>query len=174
MPANREPAQEPAQLQDGAARPLSRCLSLDLEVGVKDQRIHAFAAIRPDTGQSLAFPNGAESRAAALSRLDHLAQGADFLLGHNILAFDLLHLAAAKPDLQLLNLPGSGHAATQPAGLPSQPLPPPGEALPGRPAPPGQPKRPLPGQPTHPSTSSPTSRMPLPPPHPTCSPPGTG
>ena len=121
MPTNREPAQEPAQLQDGAARPLSRCLSLDLEVGVKDQRIHAFAAIRPDTGQSLAFPNGAESRAAALSRLDHLAQGADFLLGHNILAFDLLHLAAIKPDLQLLNLPAVDTLRLNPLAFPRNP-----------------------------------------------------
>ena len=121
MPANREQTQEQAQLQDGADRPLSRCLSLDLEVGVKDQRIHAFAAMRPDTGQSLAFPNGAESRDAALSRLDHLAQDADFLLGHNILAFDLLHLAAAKPDLQLLNLPAVDTLRLNPLAFPRNP-----------------------------------------------------
>ena len=29
-----------------------RCLSIDLEVGVRDGRIHRFAAVRGDTGQS--------------------------------------------------------------------------------------------------------------------------
>ena len=32
-----------------------RCLSLDLEVGVRDRRIRAFAALRPDTGGRLVF-----------------------------------------------------------------------------------------------------------------------
>ena len=34
------------------------CLSLDLEVGKKNNRIHAFAAVRPDTGQLLVFRGG--------------------------------------------------------------------------------------------------------------------
>ena len=33
--------------------PLFRCLSVDLEVGRKDNRIHALAGVRVDTGQSL-------------------------------------------------------------------------------------------------------------------------
>ena len=80
-----------------------RCLSLDLEVGVRDSRIHAFAAVCQDTGQHLVFRGG--DLAAALAELDVLAEGAAFLLGHNLIAFDLLHLAAAKPDLRLLRLP---------------------------------------------------------------------
>ena len=35
-----------------------RCISLDLEVGVENGKIHAFAAVRPDTGQSLRYPSG--------------------------------------------------------------------------------------------------------------------
>ena len=36
----------------------SSCLSLDLEVGKKNNRIHAFAAVRADTGQLLVFRGG--------------------------------------------------------------------------------------------------------------------
>lgn len=36
-------------------RALTRCLSLDLEIGRNDQRIHAFAGVRPDTGQTLVY-----------------------------------------------------------------------------------------------------------------------
>ena len=58
----------------------NQCLSVDLEVGVRDTRIHAFAGVRSDTGQSLTFSNST-SLAAALAKLDGLAEGADFLLG---------------------------------------------------------------------------------------------
>ena len=34
---------------------LSRCLSLDLEVGRNDGRIHALAGVRPDTDESFTF-----------------------------------------------------------------------------------------------------------------------
>ena len=53
-----------------------RCLSLDLEVGVQDSRIRAFAALRPDTGQCLVFPECSDNLAAALAQLDALAAGA--------------------------------------------------------------------------------------------------
>ena len=36
----------------------SRCLSLDLEVGKQDRRIHAFAAVRLDVDQPLVFHDG--------------------------------------------------------------------------------------------------------------------
>ena len=44
-------------VRDGVGPLLSRCLSLDLEVGVQDRRIHVFAGVRPDTGQTLTFPS---------------------------------------------------------------------------------------------------------------------
>ena len=66
------------------------CLSLDLEVGTQDVRIHAFGAVRPDTDQRLVFSGG--NLTAALAQLDELAQGATFLLGHNLITFDLPHL----------------------------------------------------------------------------------
>ena len=73
---------------EGSSRLLSRCLSMDLEVGIKDRRIRAFAGVRSDTGESLTFPVAGNSLAGALAKLDGLAGGSDFLLGHNLIAFD--------------------------------------------------------------------------------------
>ncbi len=96
-----------------------RCLSLDLEVGVQDRRIHAFAALRPDTGGRLVFHGG--NLAKALSELDALAEGAAFLLGHNLIFFDLPHLAAAKPDLRLLRIPPVDTLWLNPLAFPRNP-----------------------------------------------------
>ena len=82
----------------------NQCLSVDLEVGVRDTRIHAFSGVRSDTGQSLTFSNST-GLAAALAKLDDLADGVDFLLGHNLIAFDLPHLQAANPGLRLFGFP---------------------------------------------------------------------
>ena len=59
--------------------------------------------MRADTGRSLTHSGG--SVAAALAKLDDFAAGASFVLGHNLIAFDLPHLRAAKPGLRLLTLP---------------------------------------------------------------------
>src|SRR4030067_417315 len=80
-----------------------RCLSLDLEVGIKDSRIHHFAAVRGDNGE--AFVGHGKQLQTELVRLDEFAAGVAFLLGHNLIAFDAPHLTAAKPDLSLLKLP---------------------------------------------------------------------
>ena len=96
-----------------------RCLSLDLEVGVRDRRIRAFAALRPDTGGRLVFRGG--DLAAALKKLDALAEGAAFLLGHNLIAFDLPQLQAAKPDLRLLSVPAVDTLRLNPLAFPRNP-----------------------------------------------------
>ena len=95
------------------------CLSLDLEVGKKNNRIHAFAAVRPDTERSLAFCDG--NLRAQLAKLDDLADGASFLLGHNLINFDLPHLTAAKPDLRLLKLPSVDTLWLSPLAFPRNP-----------------------------------------------------
>ena len=84
---------------------MAHCLSLDLGVGVKDGRIHALAGVRADTGECLTLSVTRLNLANALTRLHELADGAGFLLGHNLIDFDLHHLRATNPDLRLLTLP---------------------------------------------------------------------
>ncbi|MDE0145528.1 MAG: RecQ family ATP-dependent DNA helicase [Nitrospira sp.] len=101
-----------------------RCLSLDLEVGVRDRRIHAFAAVRSDSGRTMVFPGKDFHRdglTAALAKLDDFAADADFLLGHNLIAFDLLHLTAAQSDLRLLTLPAVDTLKLNPLAFPRHP-----------------------------------------------------
>jgi len=97
-----------------------RCLSIDLEVGLRDGRIHSFAAVRGDRPEaSLHFKQG--ELVPALGQLDTLAEGASFLLGHNLIAFDLPHLAAVKPDLRLLQLPAVDTLWLNPLAFPRNP-----------------------------------------------------
>ncbi len=96
-----------------------RGLSLDLEVGKQDHRIHAFAAVRPAVDRPLVFRDG--DLATALAALDEFANGADFLLGHNLIAFDLPHLTAAKPDLRLLKLRAVDTLRLSPLAFPRNP-----------------------------------------------------
>ena len=106
---------------DTTANLSEHCLSLDLEVGVEDRRIHAFAAVHPHTGKSLRFRAGRSNLGAALAKLDDLADGAEFLLGHNIIDFDLPHLRAANPNLRLLRLPTVDTLRLNPLAFPRNP-----------------------------------------------------
>ena len=109
----------PPKVPNELERPAPRCLSLDLEVGIRDRRIHAFAALRPDTGGRLAFQGG--NLTAALAELDSLADGAAFLLGHNLIAFDFPQLEAAKSDLRLLRMPAVDTLRLNPLAFPRNP-----------------------------------------------------
>ncbi len=100
---------------------MSRCLSVDLEVTVRDQRIRAFAGVRWDTGRSFIFPGADYPLPQALTKLDDFAGGADFLLGHNIIAFDLPHLRAIKPESKLLDLPVVDTLRLNPLAFPRNP-----------------------------------------------------
>ena len=77
--------------------------------------------MRTDTHDRLAFPEGGMSLESALNRLDKLADGADFVIGHNLVAFDLPHLRAAKPDLRLLDLPAVDTLLLSPLAFPRNP-----------------------------------------------------
>ena len=105
-------------MDDTGRLPL-RHLSLDLEVGRRDGRIRAFAAVRAETGEALTFRGGALG--PALAKLDAFAVGADCLLGHNLIAFDLPHLAAANPDLRLFRLPAVDTLRLNPLAFPRNP-----------------------------------------------------
>jgi len=96
-----------------------RCISVDLEVGVADTRIHQFAAVRGDVDLAYTFHKG--DLAKALTELDRFAEGAKFLLGHNLVAFDLPYLVAAKPDMQLLKLPAVDTLRLNPLAFPRNP-----------------------------------------------------
>ena len=96
-----------------------RYLSVDLEVGVRDGRIHTLAGIREDTGQSLAL--SVVSLETALAKLDSLADSVDFLLGHNLIDFDLPHLHAANSNLRLLQLPAVDTLRLNPLAFPRNP-----------------------------------------------------
>ncbi|MFT3850783.1 MAG: RecQ family ATP-dependent DNA helicase [Propionivibrio sp.] len=95
------------------------CLSLDLEVGRNSAIIHQLAALRGNTGERLAYPPG--QLVAALDALDALADGAAFLLGHNLLAFDLPQLRAAQPNLRLFGKPVIDTLRLNPLAFPKNP-----------------------------------------------------
>ena len=96
-------------------------LSLDLEVGKGDERFHALAGVRPDTGQALTIPRVGRNLARALTSLDDLVDGVDFLLGHNLIDFDLPHLQAVNPQLRLLRLPAVDTLRLNPLAFPRNP-----------------------------------------------------
>ena len=100
---------------------MSRCLSLDLEVSKGTEFIHAFAGVRPDTRESVVFAGPRRNLNQALAELDDLAEGVDFLLGHNLIKFDLRHLRAVNPDLRLLGLPAVDTLWLNPLAFPRNP-----------------------------------------------------
>ena len=100
---------------------LSRCVSIDLEVSTQTGRIHAFAGERPDSSRSVVLPEQGRGLKQALAALDDLADGASFLLGHNLIKFDLPHLQAASPDLRLLQMPVVDTLWLNPLAFPRNP-----------------------------------------------------
>ena len=134
---------------------LSRCLSIDLEVSRQDHRIYALAGTRADTGQSVLWADKSRSDdqadrrvtdlegddvvgvkegvavEEALAALDELAADADFVVGHNIIEFDLPHLQANAPGLGLLAMPVVDTLWLNPLAFPGQPVPPSRQALQG-------------------------------------------
>ena len=109
---------EPRKSEPDGAIFRPRCVSVDIEVG-GDNRIHALGAVRPDTGRRLMHSEG--GLAAGLAKLDDIAEGALFVLGHNLIAFDLPHLKAAKPNLRLLALPAVDTLRLSPLAFPRNP-----------------------------------------------------
>ena len=115
------PSGEPAAGSGRHGNALAGGLSLDLEVGPADGRIHALAGVRADTGQSLKVARMGARLTRWLGRLDELADGADFVLGHNLIDFDLPHLQAANPQLRLLRLPAVDTLRLNPLAFPRNP-----------------------------------------------------
>ena len=110
---NRDPrpgAERPTLASGDSIRNSFRCLSLDLEVSIKASRIRAFAGVRPDSGKALIFPTGRVGLAEALTKLDEFSDGADFVLGHNLIEFDFPHLQAHESQVAIVEAAGGGYA----------------------------------------------------------------
>ena len=106
---------EPCRLKP----PLSRCLSLDLEISRDNGSLLAAAVYRPDSDDYLSMSE--RPRSSGLERFDRLAEDALFLLGHNIIAFDIPHLRALNPHLTLLKLPVVDTLRLNPLAFPQRP-----------------------------------------------------
>lgn len=98
---------------------LARSLSIDLEVQSASGKIISFAAVRGLSREPFVFRRGRAGE--ALVKLDQFAESAEFLLGHNIIAFDLPHLAAADRDLRLLRKPAIDTLWLNPLAFPKNP-----------------------------------------------------
>ncbi len=96
----------------------SAYISVDLETD-RHGKIIAYGAVRSDTGQSQCH-NG-RNISNALDRLDEFAEGASFILGHNLAKFDLPLLRATRPDLRLLRLPYVDTLRLSPLAFPKHP-----------------------------------------------------
>ena len=77
------------------------------------------AAVRGDTGES--FVQGKQRLDEALIKLERFAKDLSFLLGHNIVAFDLPHLHAVKPAMALLDMPAIDTLRLNPLAFPRNP-----------------------------------------------------
>jgi ATP-dependent DNA helicase RecQ len=112
------PSVEPSQVASPERRGAS-CLAIDLEVGRDSGRIHQLAGVRGDTGAKLVFPPGKLTN--TLEALDELAEDAAFLLGHNLIAFDLPQLRAVQPNLRLFAKPVIDTLRLNPLAFPKNP-----------------------------------------------------
>ncbi len=100
---------------------LARCISIDLEVAKASNRIHAFAGVRSDTGRCITRSSGDRDPEPGLAELDELSEGAEFVLGHNLIKFDLPRLREERPSLHLLQLPVIDTLWISPLAFPKHP-----------------------------------------------------
>jgi ATP-dependent DNA helicase RecQ len=100
-----------------------RCVSIDLEVGRADTRIHQVGAVRldPKTLQVSEFSHTKGPLVPSLGDLDRFASGAEFSLGHNFILFDRKHLIAARPDLGVAVRPALDTLWLNPLAFPRNP-----------------------------------------------------
>jgi ATP-dependent DNA helicase RecQ len=97
----------------------ARCLCLDIETARQDRTIlREVGAFRPDTGARARISGKA---GGLVSQLDELTQGAAFVLGHNVIAFDQPVLAVLHPDLALHRLPLVDTLELSPVAFPQNP-----------------------------------------------------
>ena len=99
---------------------IEKCIAIDLEVNRESGQIYRMAALRGDsTDKPFLFSGG--HLLDALRELDAFAVGMEFLVGHNIIAFDIPHLQASAPGLRLLELPVIDTLRLSPLTFPRNP-----------------------------------------------------
>ena len=101
-----------------AAHRLPALLSLDLE---GSQNIGAIGAIRTDRSATFTWRGESGGLRAALTALDEFADGATYVVGHNIIEHDLELLSRHAPDLKLLDLPAIDTLYLSPLAYPENP-----------------------------------------------------
>jgi hypothetical protein len=99
---------------------IDRCLSIDLEVDPVKAQIFSFAAVQRRADEKIVYRGG--SRDSAFDRLEDLANSSDFLLGHNILRFDLPHLTSLRPRLAQLAAKAIDTLWLNPLAFPRNPI----------------------------------------------------
>ncbi len=117
MLPNYNPDSNPPSLPE----PLAHCVSIDLEVNPDSKTITAIGAFRPDLNQPLSQSAPLRLGEDAIQNLNRITRNADFILGHNILDFDLPHLQHAGPDAPLLQLPVIDTLRLNPLAFPRNP-----------------------------------------------------
>ena len=98
---------------------LRNCLSLDIEVSRQSGQIVAAAACNPQTGRTWRARGPLTEQ--QLLELDRMAVEADYLVGHNILAFDLPRLRALHAGMELLDMPALDTLHLNPLAFPAHP-----------------------------------------------------
>jgi len=97
----------------------AKCLCLDIETARQDRlKLKGIGAFRPDTDVRLRL-NG--QSADLVPKLDKLTEGAAFVLGHNVIAFDQPALSLLHPDLALHRLPMIDTLELSPVAFPQNP-----------------------------------------------------
>lgn len=104
---------------DSHERSKARCLCLDIEAARQDRTIlRELGIYRPDTGTRERISGKA---ANLVTRINELTQGAAFVLGHNVIAFDQPALALLHPNLALHQLPLVDTLELSPVAFPQNP-----------------------------------------------------
>ena len=100
----------------------SRCLSIDLEVHPKKEFIIKIAAVRGDTDKAITrtIPDQLHLH-QALEEVQGFGKGMKFLLGHNLIGFDLPRLRALRPDTEFFNKPAIDTLRLSPLAFPRNP-----------------------------------------------------
>lgn len=100
-------------------RTRAKCLCIDIETSRKDSlQLYEVGAYRPDTDVRLRISG---KSANIINELDKITDGAAFMLGHNLIAFDQPTLLLLYPELKLHELPLVDTLELSPIAFPQNP-----------------------------------------------------